>query len=61
MTIKVRIENEDTARSIEVIEVSMEKTTGQHFYGPPYRIAPGCANTFYVHLLKDLLVREIEP
>lgn len=61
MTIKISIENGDAARTVEVIEVSIDKVTGKRTEGPPYRLAPTCSTTCYVHLLKDVLVREIEP
>jgi hypothetical protein len=61
MTIEVRIKNKDANRAIEVIEVSIDKTTGRRSNGPPYRVAPGCSTSVHAYLLRDILVREVDP
>lgn len=62
MTIMVYIENQDAAgRTIEVVEVAINKDTGQRAEAIKTRMASGESRTFYTHLLRDLIVREVEP
>lgn len=61
MTIEVRIENKDAARSIEVIHCELDRVTRRHTEGPPVELKPGRSHTFHVYLLRDLLVREVHP
>lgn len=61
MTIEVSIKNNDKSRAVEVIEVSIDKATGRRTNGTPYRLAPGCGTTVWAYLLRDILVREVDP
>lgn len=61
MTIEVHIANKDKTRSIEVIEVTINQATGEHRQGAPYKLAPGCSAAVHTHLLRDILVREVDP
>lgn len=61
MTIEVSIKNNDKARSIEVIEVAIDKGSGRRSEGSVHRLAPGCGTTCWVYLLRDILIREVDP
>lgn len=61
MTIEVSIKNKDAHRSIEVIEVAIDKATGKRTNGTPYRLEPGCSTAVHAYLLRDILVREVDP
>lgn len=61
MTIEVHIKNNDDDRAIEVVEVSIEKTTGRRTEGAPYRLEPGCSTAVHAYLLRDIIIREVDP
>jgi len=65
MTIAVQIKHCDPAsdRQIEVIEILETREGEQNRIQRPQvtRLEPGESRTFYVHLLKDLQVREVNP
>jgi uncharacterized cupredoxin-like copper-binding protein len=63
MTIRVTITNLDATRSIEVQCEDVERETGRRTrdsYNTRV-LKPGETGEFVVHLLKDVIVREIEP
>ena len=61
MTIEVRIENKDHARDVDVQILDLDKENGLLCKGEKRGIGPGCSQTFYVHLLRDLIVSERNP
>lgn len=65
MTIAIEIKHCDAAsdRPIEVIEIldTREGEADRIQRPQATRIQPGESRTFYVHLLKDLQVREVNP
>lgn len=60
MTIKVRISNDEGAggRHIRVETLNFDKLSGKTEKRLERELAPGEAATFYIHMLKDLLVSE---
>jgi len=61
MTIEVRIENVDKTRSIRVGESCLDRESGRREVGNFRWVNPGWTETFHVHLLKDLILQEVEP
>lgn len=63
MTILVSITNQEEMGgcTIEVAERILDRARGGKEEGVWMRIEPGVSRSFYVHLLKDLIVREMEP
>lgn len=63
MTIKVTIRNDDDKRGIIVTEIEHSKSQNdarsKKTVATP--ILPGGQNSFYVHLLRDLIVEEQQP
>lgn len=58
MTIRVDVTNTDRTLRIEVIEVAFDKYARTAKDGPATMIEPGCSQSFYIHNLKDLRIRE---
>jgi hypothetical protein len=61
MTIEVQITNKDATRDIEVVEVAIDKGTGRRTEGTAHRLKPGLSLTRHAYLLRDILVREVDP
>jgi len=62
MTILVYIQNESAhGRSLEVVEVSIDRKGGRREEGTVETLEPGMKRSFFVHLLRELIVREVEP
>lgn len=61
MTIKVRVENQDQSRTIEIVAREFDKVTQKVTERWMHDLAPGAASTVYVHLLSDLVVKEKHP
>lgn len=61
MTIKIHIENQDEQRTIMIVERTFDKKTRDVKETILHPVAPKCSTTVYVHLLKDIVVKEIEP
>ena len=57
----MRIENKDLDRSITVEIVEYDKDKQRAETHSPMIIRPGSCGTFYVHLLRDLRIRELKP
>ena len=61
MTIQVRIYNNDPQREVELVERSIDRSTGR-VTESTIKVLKGGANTVeYVHLLRELVVREVLP
>lgn len=63
MTIKILIKNEDETRSLEVVQREYERgdRTVTQKYSEKMTIKPGESRSYYVHLLRDLVVSEKNP
>jgi hypothetical protein len=61
MTVEVQILNKDANRRVEIREAVRNRETGEVVTSYIYDLAPGCSMTTHVHLLRDLIVREVEP
>ncbi len=61
MTIEVSIKNNDQSRTVEVIQVSIDKGSGRRTESLPHQLKPGFSTTVHVYLLRDILVREVDP
>jgi hypothetical protein len=61
MTIAVTIENQDDKRSIVVEEYQIDKARMVKSLSTGLVLRPRERRTFYVHLLKDLHIKEKEP
>jgi hypothetical protein len=61
MTIQVQVANNDKIREVEVVEVAINRVSGERRDTDVVKLRPGESRTFYVYMLRDLLVREVDP
>lgn len=62
MTINVSVKNNDKSRTVEVVEVQIDKASGQKRRdGPATRLEPGESRSWDIYMLRDLTVREADP
>lgn len=61
MTIEVRVENKGQQRNLEVQEIDKDQDSRSQRIISVTELKPGTSRTFYVHLLRDLIVREVKP
>jgi hypothetical protein len=61
MTIHVQVKNDDAARTVEVVEVAIDKASGRRTDGTVTKLEPGESRGFDIYMLRDLIVREVDP
>ena len=61
MTVKVSISNDDSGRDVVVKTFDHKKDGGSKTMADSLTLKPGESRSFYVHLLRDLTVEEVNP
>ena len=63
MTTLVYVSNDETSngRSLEVIQVAVDRNTGFRNNDITEVLPPGMKRSYHIHSLRELIVREVEP
>lgn len=61
MTVKVTISNDDSGRDVLVKTIDHHKDGRHTMTADSLTLKPGESRSFYIHLLRDLTVEEVNP